>query len=175
MRHSIFAALLIVILSSCALPPESTSVQTTVKLSNSLLVVSTEYDNVRTLLLETARSSRSEDQIVILNLVTETDILVEEVKTIWKADKALALTNIDTFFNMGEDLYDKWFTFLAPRIDEFSPIEQMYLVEFNKALLNLQDLREEFNANEDATDRYMMLQTGVEFATLALKLGMVLL
>jgi len=134
-----------------------------------------EYGAVKKVLHDNLYLMKTADRTAVLELEKKCDLFVTELELDWNADKDIVLTNAAYYYASGKEIYLQGAKIIKPYLKDLSPVDIYYLRKFQTDAQVVEKLYKKFNADPTTFNRYKLVSSGIEFATLALRVGMVVM
>lgn len=143
----------------------------TTKTANAMIDLQLEYG--RTSLFLDAQlqqlPQKAQDELWVIK--TRADHLAAEVRAAWRSGQ-LTTDRMDTFYFSGSLIYSDALTVINEHWDELTPAAQLAIEQIQVYAVQVDQNYQKAKEEQETSD---LLKAGVEMATLALRLGMVLL
>jgi len=167
--NSILVGFLLVSVQSCTTSQALLLVDTT----NALYDLRAEYDSVKDLLHNNLHMMEKVDREKLLELEEQCNFFVNQLETDWKESEFVVLSNAEHYYDVGKEIYLRGAEIVKPYIQRMSPIERYYLKKFKADAQIVETLYEKMRKEPTVRNRYRLIESGMKFATLALRVGIV--
>lgn len=148
---------------------------TTTQAGNALLDLQDRYSEAREALLADIDRLPVETGVALLDLDSEVGAYVTELSRLWRTADASQLADLERIYLRGQRLYDRAETLLIPHLDLLDPDTRYALSGFSTNAERVQAAYDAYSSDPNLQRRMDLARAGIEFATLAVKLGLMVL
>ena len=139
-----------------------------------LQTLDTDYAELKRLLDYRKDIFTTDELAKLQSLQVDADAFAHNVRELWENDKLDVVAQANRLYELGEVIYKQGHEIVAPKIDQFSLLEQYELRKFAEAASDVSAVAKKLQEDPSLQNKVALVQAGVGFAKMAVKVGVML-
>lgn len=144
----------------------------TLATANALVELRRQYHDAANALISDIDRLPTEDGLQLLAYKAQADDLVKNIERYWRLNKLATLSDAENLYLQATDIYRSGSALVKENWSTLTKPTQQQLNALAASATAINDARERIENNPDSMQQAEMVRAGLEFATMALKLGM---